>query len=118
MTIRITALAFTWAMLLGAAPPPGSEEAAAQRVRAHVEFLASDLLEGRDTGSKGLEIGASYVASQFRALGLEPGGTNGGWYLQVPLRRASQAGQPSITYIVNGRPQTLKPGTDLSLIHI
>ena len=102
-------------MLLGAAPPPASEEAAAERVRAHVEFLASDLLEGRDTGSKGLEIGAAYVASQFRSLGLEPGGTDGSWYLQVPLRRASQTGTPSITYVVNGRPQVLRPGTDANI---
>ena len=115
MIVRALALCAAPAMLLGAAPPPASEEAAAQRVRAHVEFLASDLLEGRDTGSKGLEIGASYVASQFRALGLEPGGTNGSWYLQVPLRRASQAEQPSVTYIINGRPQRLTPGTDASI---
>ncbi|HEX6219112.1 MAG TPA: peptidase M28, partial [Sphingomicrobium sp.] len=90
--IRNIALSLASAMLLGAAPPPSSQEAAAQRVRGHVEFLASDLLEGRETGSKGLEIGASYVASQFRGLGLEPGGTDGSWYLQVPLRRASQDG--------------------------
>ncbi|HET7708309.1 MAG TPA: M20/M25/M40 family metallo-hydrolase [Sphingomicrobium sp.] len=115
MTIRIVALGLAAAMLLGAAPPPNSEEAAAQRVRGHVEFLASDLLEGRETGSKGLEIGAAYVASQFRALGLEPGGANGGWFLAVPLRRATQAGQPSITYVVNGRAQTLTPGRDANI---
>jgi len=57
-----------------AAPAPQVvDPGATQRVRADVEFLASDLLEGRDTGSKGYEIGASYVASQFRAIGLQPG---------------------------------------------
>ena len=65
-----------------------ADPAAAARVRGHVEFLADDLLEGRGTGTRGHEIAASYVASQFRALGLQPAGDNGGWYQWVPLRRA------------------------------
>jgi hypothetical protein len=52
--------------------------------RAHVTFLADDLLEGRDTGSRGYEIAASYVATRFQALGLKPG-NNGSWYQQVPF---------------------------------
>ena len=38
-----------------------------QAVRAHVTFLADDLLEGRDTGSRGYDIAANYVAAQFIA---------------------------------------------------
>jgi hypothetical protein len=102
-------------LLLGAAPAADREMASAQRVRAHVEFLASDLLEGRETGSKGLEIGSAYVASQFRALGLEPGGTNGGWFLQVPLRRASQAAAPTISYSAGGKSLALAAGRDASV---
>ena len=49
--------------------PTAADPAAAARIRAHVEFLADDLLEGRDTGSRGHDIAAAYVASQFRALG-------------------------------------------------
>ena len=41
-----------------------------ERIRAHVEFLASDALEGRDTGSRGHQIAANYVAAEFRKLGL------------------------------------------------
>jgi hypothetical protein len=37
--------------------------------RAHVTFLADDLLQGRDAGSVGYEIAARYVASRFEALG-------------------------------------------------
>ena len=103
------------ALLLGAAPAPDRDEAAAQRVRAHVEFLAGDLLEGRETGSKGLEIGSAYVASQFRALGLAPGGTNGGWFVQVPMRRASQAATPTITYSAGGKSVALAAGRDASI---
>ncbi|MDQ3080208.1 MAG: M20/M25/M40 family metallo-hydrolase [Pseudomonadota bacterium] len=75
---------------LAAAPAPGQapDSAAAARVRGHIEFLADDLLEGRGTGTRGHEIAAAYVASQFRSLGLQPGGENNSWYQWVPLRRA------------------------------
>ncbi len=44
------------------------------RMRAHVTFLASDELEGRDTGSRGFELAAQYVESNFTQLGLTPMG--------------------------------------------
>jgi len=77
------------AFAIGAAQPAARppESQAAQRVRAHVEFLASDLLEGRDTGTRGYDIAAAYVVSQFTQLGLKPGGTGGSWYVPVPFRR-------------------------------
>lgn len=53
-------------------------------VRAHVEFLADDLLEGRDTGSRGHEIAARYVATRFESMGLRPA-VDGGWFQQVPF---------------------------------
>jgi len=61
-----------------------------EHFRAHVAFLADDLLEGRDTGSRGHEIAARYVASQFESFGLKPGGTNGSWFQQVPLQKTTR----------------------------
>ena len=56
------------------------------RIKAHLEFLADDYLEGRDTGSRGYEIAANYVAAEFKKLGLKPAGEEG--YIQrVPFRR-------------------------------
>ena len=43
-------------------------------IRGHVEFLANDLLEGRAAASRGYDIAAAYVSSQFRQCGLTPGG--------------------------------------------
>ena len=43
----------------------------------HVQFLADDSLEGRDTGSRGFEKAANYMVEQFRAAGLEPAGADG-----------------------------------------
>jgi hypothetical protein len=65
-------------------------EFSADRVKAHVAFLADDLLEGRDTGSRGNEIAARYVANQFASFGLKPGGENGSWYQRVTLQQTNR----------------------------
>src|SRR4029079_1983819 len=57
----------------------------ANSLRGHVSFLASDLLEGRDTPSRGRDIAGEYIASQFRRLGLEPAGDDG--YFQTVVQR-------------------------------
>ena len=49
----------------------------ADSLRGHLSFIASDLLEGRNTPSRGLEIAAEYIAAQFRRSGLEPVGEAG-----------------------------------------
>jgi hypothetical protein len=46
-------------------------------LKGDVSFLASDLLQGRATPSPGLDIAAEFVASKFRAAGLEPAGDDG-----------------------------------------
>lgn len=57
--------------------PPDVQEALgrirAMSMRGDLSLLASDLLEGRDTPSRGLDIAAEYIAAQFRIAGLEPG---------------------------------------------
>jgi len=49
----------------------------ADSLRGHLSFIASDALEGRNTPSRGLDIAAEYIASQFRRAGLEPAGDDG-----------------------------------------
>ncbi len=48
----------------------------ADNIKAHIEFLADDTLQGRDTGSHGYQIAANYVKSYFKQLGLTPLGSN------------------------------------------
>jgi Zn-dependent M28 family amino/carboxypeptidase len=55
-------------------------------IRAHMRFLADDALEGRGTGTRGYNLAATYVATQFEALGLAPAGEGGSYFQQVPLR--------------------------------
>jgi len=70
----------------------------AESLRGHVSFLASDLLEGRDTPSRGLDIAGEYLASQFRRFGLEPAGDNE--YFQSVVVRPEDAHSPKSRNVV------------------
>jgi len=52
----------------------------AERMLGHIRYLASEELEGRGLGSKGLEKAAHYIAAAFKTAGLEPGGDNHSYY--------------------------------------
>jgi len=73
------------------APRPSSAGFAAMetinpdRIRAHVRFLAHDLLEGRGTGQRGGDIAGEYIATQFALYGLKPAGDNGSYMQKVPM---------------------------------
>jgi hypothetical protein len=43
-------------------------------IRAHIEVLADDGLEGREAGSRGSRTAAAYLAEKLAVLGLKPGG--------------------------------------------
>ncbi|WP_411358845.1 M28 family metallopeptidase [Pseudidiomarina salilacus] len=79
---------------------PQAVSADAQTLRAHLEFLASDALEGRDTGSRGHEIAAQYIASEFKKLGLEPAGDDDTYYQRIRFRRSSLV-EGSATMVVD-----------------
>lgn len=49
----------------------------AASMQGHLSFIASDLLEGRNTPSHGLDVAGSYIAAQMRRAGLEPAGDDG-----------------------------------------
>jgi Peptidase family M28 len=67
--------------------PPAPDPAVERLVEAHLQFLASDDLGGRETGTvQGLVTG-QYVASALREAGLEPAGEDGGFFQKYPLER-------------------------------
>ncbi|MFQ5694404.1 MAG: M28 family peptidase, partial [Terriglobia bacterium] len=70
----------------------------ADGLRAHINFLADDLLEGRGTGTRGYQLAANYVAAQFETFGLEPAGSEG--YLQPIRFRHSQADRQSSSLVL------------------
>lgn len=78
-----------------------AQEINEREIRAHLEFLSSDLLEGRAPATRGGALTEAYLASQLRYLGLEPG--NNGSYLQrVPIDVVTAAAS-SIRASASGR---------------
>jgi Zn-dependent M28 family amino/carboxypeptidase len=89
-----------------AAPSAGID---AEKIRAHVKFLSSDLLEGRGMGQRGSDIAAEYIATQFALDGLKPAGDQGTYFQEVPM--VSITTQPDTTLSLvpkNGEPLQLK----------
>ena len=60
-------------------------EVSGERIRAHVKFLSSDLLEGRAPGSRGGDLATEYIAAQFALLGLKPAGDQGTYFQKFTL---------------------------------
>ena len=62
-----------------------NSEISGARIRAHVKFLASDLLEGRGVGTRGGELAQEYIATQFALGGAKPGAGNGSFFQKISL---------------------------------
>ena len=71
-----------------AVPVSGTSSVSATRVRADVEFLADDLLEGREAATRGYELAARYAAAALKSAGYAPGADDGSYLQQVPFSKA------------------------------
>lgn len=69
--ISIATLVVLWMGTGGTSVNPASSITTGE-IKGHIEFLASDELEGRDSGARGGEIAARYIESRFRSAGLKP----------------------------------------------
>lgn len=74
------------------APVDAARRIDVDNIRAHMEFLADDLLEGRNTGERGYDIAAHYFATQCKLMGLEPAGDNGSYFQEVSFRVSTFSG--------------------------
>ena len=105
-------------LLAGCSKPAGTDapeaEADKARLEADVRYLASDELEGREAGTPGYDKAAAYVADRYSELGLEPGGGDGTYYQQVPMRAVMNADQDGGTLAFSGAgaPQDIEPAAD------
>ena len=80
----------------------------ADGLRAHMAFLADDLLEGRGTGTRGYQLAANYVRAQFQEMGLKPAGVNGTFFQNVRFRKIELLkDKSSLTLKHNGTTRTL-----------
>ncbi len=77
-----------------------------------VKTLASDEFEGRGPGTPGEEKSVQYIKAQFERIGLKPG-NNGDWFQTVPMQETTADETTTMAIDVNGKPHTLKFGTDM-----
>jgi Zn-dependent M28 family amino/carboxypeptidase len=81
-------------------------------LRAHLAFLASDVLEGRGTGQRGGELAVTYLENQALAIGLQP--ANGTSFRQ-PVKIAgvkSSPEQSNVALVAGGQALPLTFGQD------
>src|ERR1700674_2841498 len=80
-----------------------------EKIRAHVKFLSSDLLEGRGMGQRGSDIAAEYIATQFALDGLKPAGDQGSYFQEVPMVNITTLPDTTASLVPkNGEPLQLK----------
>jgi hypothetical protein len=87
-------------------------------IRAHEEFLASDALQGRGSGTHDELVAATYVASQLRQYGIEPAGDDGGYIQRVPAMQRKIVSPPRLTISPPGsaEPVTWDYGKDFLVV--
>jgi Zn-dependent M28 family amino/carboxypeptidase len=73
----------------------------------HTKTLSSDEYEGRAPGTKGEELSVTYIADQFKNVGLKPGNTDGTYFQKVPLVGITPKPAP-LVFTKGGQRQTLK----------
>lgn len=130
LALPLSSIAFAQTAAPPAAPAAAATETTAQRnariyavlpddqaaMKAHVMFLASDAMQGRDAGSPFYNVAAEYVAAQFHAQGLKPAGDEGSYLQRVPLVSYRAGNEGSFAY--NGKAmifgEDYLPGADPS----
>src|SRR5918997_4420118 len=85
LALIVLALQGTSAAEHAADAAAGAASVSATRIRADIEFLADDLLEGREAATRGYELAARYAATALKSAGYAPGADDGSYLQQVPL---------------------------------
>ena len=78
-----------------------SHEITKKNLQAHVNFLCSDSLEGRLTGTVGEKLATQYIATLFLQLGLEPAGDNGTFFQEFNFTAGALLGKNNSLSITN-----------------
>lgn len=107
------AMAFSAAFLLG-------QKFDVQQLKVDVVYLASDYLEGRETGKKGEQLAAEYIAYRFEQLGLAPKGDDGSYFHEFNFKHSNNphltdggdqlVGKNVVAYLDNGAANTVVIG--------
>ena len=107
--IAVAALTIGCATALQTGPgAPTSAAITAQDLRTRLYIFADDSMMGRQFGTEGNIKGTQYIANELAKLGIQPGGTGGGYFQDVPAFRVSLI--PGAQVVLDGAPLAL--GTD------
>ena len=113
--IIVVGLALAATPLNAQMAPPLTRAAAtitAHDVAHRIGIIADDSMMGRDTPSRGLELTARYIGSQFRKFGLQPGGDQDGWLQRYSItRRRLNLGQSRIVFATGGHREVAALGS-------
>jgi len=94
-----------------------------RNVRAQMEFLAGDALQGRGSGTQFEWLAAQYIASQLRQFAVEPAGetdsSGGKTYIQtINITKNSFEETPKLSYNSNNQPVILEHGREMILMRL
>jgi len=120
--VKSTRLLAASALALAAAPLAAAsiDGFSPQRLSAVDRFISSDAFEGRGPATRAETKTINYIADQFRAIGLQPGGdvVNGqrSWFQAVPLLKSDIVGTPQFSLdLGNGQALALTQGNEIAL---
>ncbi|CAN7461584.1 M28 family metallopeptidase [Phenylobacterium sp. LjRoot164] len=106
----LTCAAAIAALSTGAHAQPNTRSA--ERIKAHVGFLADDLLQGREAGTAGFDVAAAYVASQLAQIGVKPGAADGTYFQRVSMVAGRPSDEGALALTSKAGPAPLKFGED------
>lgn len=121
MRLKLNSLLMASALALAACapeappPPPAVTELpapSADAIRADMEFLASDDLEGREAGTPGYDLAADYVAAEFAEIGLKPAGDAGTYFQTISFLRSVRAPEGRLMEVTNTATGAAVPFTE------
>jgi hypothetical protein len=81
----------------------------------HINFLGSDLFEGRGTGTTGGNLAAKYLAQELSKLGLKPAGNDNTFYQNIPMHGSRVLNSSRLTLFSNEEQSELKLNKDYLL---
>jgi peptidase M28-like protein len=109
MLVAVSALSQTASKTPRLSPLPApratrsaGSKACAPCIRAEMNFLASDALRGRGSGTADELVAATYVASQLQQYGAEPAGDEGTFIQRAPVEHQNVISAPQLHFMTPG----------------
>jgi membrane dipeptidase len=84
-----------------------------QKTKEHVNYLASDAMKGRKSGTPEYQKAAEYVAQKMKEFGLQPGGENDTYFQQVSFKNWRHFEPPVRLEILTPKKFSCRPGRNL-----